>query len=47
VLVCDRLAAVSRLGGHGTIIQPRARADVIIDNRDFTRPAIIGPPSGR
>jgi hypothetical protein len=29
-----------------TEVRPRARADVI-DNRDFTRPAIIGPPSGR
>jgi len=27
-------------------VQPRAKADVIIDNRDFTRPAVIGPPVG-
>ena len=28
-------------------VRPLARADVIIDNRDFTRPAIIGPAGGR
>jgi hypothetical protein len=28
-------------------VHPRARADVIIDNRDFTRPAIIGPAASR
>ena len=28
-------------------VRPKARADVIIDNRDFARPAIIGPPGGR
>lgn len=28
-------------------VRPKARADVIIDNNDFARPAIIGPPGGR
>ena len=28
-------------------VDPQAKADVIIDNRDFTRPAIIGPPARR
>jgi uridine kinase len=28
-------------------VRPRARADVIIDNRDFARPAIIGPAASR
>lgn len=28
-------------------VRPQAKADVIIDNRDFNRPAIIGPPVGR
>ncbi len=28
-------------------VDPLARADVIIDNRDFAHPAIIGPPAGR
>jgi uridine kinase len=28
-------------------VHPRAKADVIFDNRDFTRPAIIGPAAGR
>jgi uridine kinase len=28
-------------------VRPRARADVIIDNRDFACPAIIGPPASR
>lgn len=27
-------------------VHPQAKADVLIDNRDFTRPAIIGPPAG-
>jgi uridine kinase len=25
-------------------VRPQARADMIIDNRDFARPAVIGPP---
>jgi uridine kinase len=28
-------------------VRPRARADIVIDNRDFACPAIIGPPVGR
>jgi uridine kinase len=28
-------------------VHPQAKADVIFDNRDFTRPAIIGPAAGR
>ena len=28
-------------------VRPRAKADVIIDNTDFARPAIVGPPAGR
>jgi uridine kinase len=28
-------------------VRPRSKADVIIDNRDFARPAIIGPPGRR
>ena len=27
-------------------VRPQARADIIIDNRDFARPSVIGPPPG-
>ena len=30
-----------------TEARPRARADVIIDNRDLTRPVIVGPAASR
>lgn len=28
-------------------VRPRAKADVIVDNTDFARPAIVGPSAGR
>ena len=28
-------------------VRPQAKADVIIDNHDFARPAIVGPAAGR
>jgi hypothetical protein len=39
----SRVAGASYLAGACL----RAKADVIIDSRDFARPAVIRPPAGR
>jgi hypothetical protein len=28
-------------------VRPRAKADVIVDNRSFAHPVVIGPAAGR